>query len=194
MHNPQFFYTFAAESNTILNLQNRERMKTTSFLPFSSAILWTTIICTIIIVVSIIYLAQRATVTSDNITRIMYWASTGILTLALLSAIAIYPRKAIVNDNAIDIHMVMGKIHIPTEEILSIEHYSNGIDSHRIVGAGMFFGNLGIFDSSECGRHFSLVTNPKDVCIITRKTKQPVVISVQDYSIFNTLCEVKEKN
>ena len=168
-------------------------MKTTFFLPLSSAILWTTIIGTIIIVVSIAILVQRTIVTSDNITRIMYWVTTGILLLATLSSIVIFPRRAVVTDNAIDIHMVLGKVHIPAEEILSIEHYPNGINSHRIVGAGMFFGNLGIFDSSECGRHFSLVTDPMDICIITRKTKQPIVISVKDYSIFNTLCEIKEK-
>ena len=168
-------------------------MKTTSFLPFSSTILWTTIIGTIIIVVSIVILVQRALATSDNITRIMYWVTTSILLLAMLSSIAICPRKTVVKDNAIDIHIVIGKVHIPADEILSIEHHANGINSHRIVGAGGFFGNLGIFDSSNCGRHFSLVTNPKDVCVITRKTKQPIVISVKDYSIFNTLCEIKEK-
>ena len=168
-------------------------MKTTFFLPLSSAILWTTVIGTIIIVVSIAILVQRAIVTSDNITRIMYWVTTSILLLATLSCIAIFPRRAVVTDNAIDIHMVLGKVHIPADEIIGIEHHANGIDSHRIVGAGGFFGNLGIFDSSECGRHFSLVTDPKDVCIITRRSKQPVVVSVEDYSIFNTLCEIKEK-
>ena len=168
-------------------------MKTTSFLPFSSAILWTTIICTIIIVVSIVYLVQRAMATNDNITRIMYWGVTALLVVTMLVTVAICPYKAVVKDNALDIRMVTWKLHIPTEEILSIDHYPNGIDSHRIVGAGGVFGNLGIFDSSECGRHFSLVTNPMDVCIITRKDKQPVVISVTDYSILSTLCEVKEK-
>lgn len=168
-------------------------MKTTFFLPLSSAILWTTIIGTIIIVVSIAILVQRTIVTSDNITRIMYWVTTGILLLATLSSIAIFPRRAVVTDNAIDIHMVLGKVHIPADEIISIEHHANGIDSHRIVGAGGFFGNLSIFDSSKCGRHFSLVTDPKDVCIITRRSKQPVVVSIEDYSIFNTLCEIKEK-
>ena len=101
--------------------------------------------------------------------------------------------QQVVKDNAIDIHMIVGKVHIPADEIVSIEHYPTGIDSHRIVGAGMFFGNLGIFDCIECGRHFSLVTDPMDVCIITRKTKRPIVISVKDYSIFNTICPVKEK-
>lgn len=168
-------------------------MKTASFLPLSSAILWTTIIGVVIIVVAIVYLAQRAIVTSDNVIRIMHWVLTGILTFALLSTIAIFPRKAVVKDNAIDIHMIVGKVHIPADEIVSIEHYPTGIDSHRIVGAGMFFGNLGIFDCIECGRHFSLVTDPMDVCIITRKTKRPIVISVKDYSIFNTICPVKEK-
>lgn len=169
-------------------------MKTTTFLPFSSAILWTTIICTIIIVATVVYLAQRAMVTNDLLTRIMYWISTGILIIALLSAVVMCPRKVVVKDNAMDIHMLLAKIHIPAEEILSIEHYPMGIDSNRIVGMGMFFGNLGIFDSSKCGRHLSLVTDPMNVCIITRKTKQPVVLSVKDYSIFNTLCEVKKRN
>lgn len=168
-------------------------MKTTSFLPFSSAILWTTIICSIIIVACIVYLAQRATVTSDNLTRIMYWVSTGILTLALISALVMCPHKVVVKDNGIDVHMLLAKVHIPAEEVVSIEHYPNGIDSNRIVGMGMFFGNVGLFDSSECGRHFSLVTDPMDVCVITRKSKQPVVISIKDYSIFSTFCEVKEK-
>ena len=168
-------------------------MKKTSIIPFSSAILWTTIICTIIVVVSIVYLVQRAMATNDNITRIMYWGISALLAVTMLVTMAICPRKAVVKDNALDIRMVAWQLHIPAEEIVSIEHYPTGIDSHRIVGAGMFFGNLGIFDSSECGRHFSLVTDPMDVCIITRKTKQPVVISIKDYSILSTLCEVKEK-
>lgn len=58
--------------------------------------MWTTIIGTIIIVVSIAILVQRAIVTSDNITRIMYWVTTGILLLATLSSIAIFPRRAVV--------------------------------------------------------------------------------------------------
>lgn len=168
-------------------------MKTTSFLPFSSAILWTTIICTIIVVVSIVYLVQRAMATNDNITCIIYWGISALLAVTMLVTMAICPRKAVVKDNTLDIRMVAWQLHIPAEEIVSIEHYPTGIDSHRIVGAGMFFGNLGIFDSSECGRHFSLVTDPMNVCIITRKTKQPVVISIKDYSILSTLCEVKEK-
>ena len=168
-------------------------MKTTVFLPFSSAILWTTILCTIIIVVSIVILVQRAMATNDNITRIMYWGVTALLAVTMLVTVAICPRKAVVKDNALDIRMVAWKLHIPAEEIVSIEHYPTGINSHRIVGAGMVFGNLGIFDSSECGRHFSLVTDPMDVCVITRKDKQPIVISVKDYSILSPLCEVKEK-
>lgn len=81
-------------------------MKTTSFLPFSSAILWTTIICTIIVVVSIVYLVQRAMATNDNITRIMYWGISALLAVTMLVTMAICPRKAVVKDNALDIRMV----------------------------------------------------------------------------------------
>ena len=69
-----------------------------------------------------------------------------------------------------------------------------GIASHRIVGAGMFFGNLGLFSSSECGKHFSLVTDPADVCVITRKEEMPIVVSVADCSVFNSIIELQEKN
>lgn len=169
-------------------------MKTTSFLPFSQDILWTTIICTIIIVVAIVYLSQRAIVTSDTLTRVIYWISAGILAVALLSAVCMCPRKVKVNEHAIDVYMLIGKVHIPAEEVVAIKHYPQGIDSHRIVGMGMFFGNLGVFDSSDCGRHFSLVTNPSNVCVIVRKTKQPVVVSVKDCSVFTAIGEVEEKD
>ena len=90
-------------------------MKTTAFLPFGSAILWTTILCTIIIVVSIVILVQRAMATNDNITRIMYWGVTALLAVTMLVTVAICPRKAVVKDNALDIRMVAWKLHIPAE-------------------------------------------------------------------------------
>ena len=84
--------------------------------------------------------------------------------------------------------------HIPKDEIVKIEHYPHGINSHRIVGEGMFFGNLGLFTCSKCGRHLSLVTDPIDVCIIIRKSKMPIVVSIKDNSVFNAIAEVQEKN
>ena len=104
------------------------------------------------------------------------------------------PRKLTVTTEAINIHLLAWKINIPADEIVKIEHYPHGIQSSRIVGAGGYFGNLGLFTCKECGKHLSLITDPMDVCIITRKSKMPIVVSIADNSVFNAIAEVQEKN
>ena len=165
-------------------------MKTTAFLPLSPTIKWVTIIASIIILVSIIYLG-------------FLWFNTHnvgmLLSLILITAVTIgtlvfIPRKLTVTDNEINIHLLAWKINIPADEIVKIEHYPHGIQSSRIVGAGGFFGNLGLFTSKECGKHLSLVTDPMNICVITRKSKMPIVVSVADNSVFNAIAEVQEKN
>ena len=104
------------------------------------------------------------------------------------------PRKLTVTQEAINIHLLAWKINIPADEIVKIEHYPHGIQSSRIAGAGGFFGNLGLFTCKECGKHLSLITDPMDVCIITRKSKMPIVVSIADNSVFNAIAEVQERN
>lgn len=165
-------------------------MKTTSFLPLHNSIKAVTILVTLLLVVALGYCVYN------------YWTNTeraeallGIIICvwAFVTSVALSPRKAIVTDNTIDIRMIASKLQISTEEVEKIEHYPHGIDSHRMVGIGMFFGNIGWFRSSDCGKHLSLVTDPSDVCVITRKNKIPVVISIQDPSVFNSICEIIEK-
>ena len=117
-----------------------------------------------------------------------------LLVVALLSCMVLIPRKLTVTTDEINIHLLAWKINIPADEIVKIEHYPHGIQSSRIAGAGGFFGNLGLFTCQECGKHLSLITDPKDVCIITRKEKMPIVVSVTDHSVFNAIAEVQEKN
>jgi fumarate reductase subunit C len=38
------------------------------------------------------------------------------------------------------------------------------------------------------------ITDPKEVCIITRKSKMPIVVSIADNSVFNAISKVQEKN
>ena len=120
----------------------------------------------------------------------------GIIVVVLVvgGTLCMIPRSISVTKDHIDIQMLAWKMRIASEELVKIEHYPHGIETHRIVGAGMFFGNIGLFTSSECGKHFSLVTDPMDICVITRKAKMPIVVSVADYSVFNELSEVQEKN
>ena len=165
-------------------------MQTTTFLPLSPTIKWVTIIASIIILGSIVYLGYMWFNTRNIGMLITFF----ILIVVTLGAFVIVPRKVSVSQENINIHLLACTINIPKDEIVKIEHYPHGIESHRIVGAGGFFGNLGLFDSKVCGKHFSLITDPKDACVITRKTKMPIVVSVADHSIFDIIKPIEEKD
>ncbi|MBQ9751542.1 MAG: hypothetical protein IJV81_01765 [Paludibacteraceae bacterium] len=165
-------------------------MKTTHFLPLSHPIKWITLLALIIIIVAMIYMAYQWYTTK----QVMLLVTFVIVAIALLSCMVIIPRKLTVTQEAINIHLLAWRINIPADEIVKVEHYPHGIQSSRIAGAGGFFGNLGLFTCKECGKHLSLITDPMEVCIITRKSKMPIVVSVENYSVFNTILEVQEKN
>ena len=165
-------------------------MKTTHFLPLSKSIKWITILA------SIIMLGANGMMVYEWLQLQqpqLLWVLI-LLVVIIGATIAMIPRKVTVTNQEINIHLLAWKINIPADEIEKIEHFPHGIDAHRIVGAGGYFGNLGLFTSKECGKHFSLVTDPMDVCVITRKSKMPIVVSVKDYSVFSTIVEVQEKN
>ena len=165
-------------------------MKTTHFLPLSHPIKWITLLALIIIIVAMIYMAYQWYTTK----QVMLLVTFVIVAIALLSCMVLIPRKLTVTQEAINIHLLAWRINIPADEIVKVEHYPHGIQSSRIAGAGGFFGNLGLFTCQECGKHLSLITDPMDVCIITRKSKMPSVVSVENYGVFNTILEVQEKN
>ena len=165
-------------------------MKTTNFLPLSQSILWITLLASIIILVGIgVIVYQWLQFHQPHLLFALI-----LLVVALLSCMVLIPRKLTVTTDEINIHLLAWKINIPVDEIVKIEHYPHGIQSSRIAGAGGFFGNLGLFTCKECGKHLSLITDPMDVCIITRKNKMPIAVSITNNSVFNTISEVQEKN
>lgn len=165
-------------------------MKTTHFLPLIKSFKWVTILAMIIILAGSGYMIH-AWITLHDIEMLI-----GIIVVVLVvgGTLCMIPRSVSVTKDYIDIHMLAWKIRVASEEVVKIEHYPHGIESHRIVGAGMFFGNIGLFTSSECGKHFSLVTDPMDICIITRKNKMPIAVSIADNSVFKAIAEVQEKH
>ena len=165
-------------------------MKTTSFLPLSKSIRWITILASIIMLGAIgMMVYEWLQLQQPQLLWVLI-----LLVVIIGATIAMIPRKVTVTDKDINIHLLAWKINIPADEIEKIEHYPHGIQSSRIVGAGGFFGNLGLFTCKECGKHLSLITDPMDVCIITRKNKMPIVVSIKDNSVFNTVAEVQERN
>ena len=165
-------------------------MKTTNFLPLSQSILWITLLASIILLAGIgVIVYQWLEFHQPHLLFALI-----VLVVVIGATMVIIPRKITVTTEQINIHLLAWKINIPADEIVKIEHYPHGIQSSRIAGAGGFFGNLGLFTCKECGKHLSLITDPKDVCIITRKNKMPIVVSIADNSVFNAISEVQEKN
>ena len=165
-------------------------MKTTHFLPLSKSIKWITILASIIMLGAIgMMVYEWLQLQQPQLLWVLI-----LLVVIIGATVAMVPRKVTVTDKDINIHLLAWKINIPADEIEKIEHFPHGIDAHRIVGAGGYFGNLGLFTSKECGKHLSLVTNPMNICVITRKTKMPIVVSVVDHIVFNAIVEVQEKN
>ena len=165
-------------------------MKTTNFLPMTKSIKWVTFLAMILILVGLGYMLY-AWILEHDIEMLI-----GIIVIVLVvgGTLCMIPRSVSVTKDYIDIHMLAWKIRVASEEVVKIEHYPHGIESHRIVGAGMFFGNIGLFTCRECGKHLSLITDPMDVCIITRKNKMPIAVSITNNNVFNTISEVQEKN
>ena len=165
-------------------------MKTTNFLPLSQSILWITLLASIILLAGIgVIVYQWLEFHQPHLLFALI-----VLVVVIGATMVIIPRKITVTTEQINIHLLAWKINIPADEIVNIEHYPHGIQSSRIAGAGGFFGNLGLFTCKECGKHLSLITDPIDVCIITRKSKMPIVVSIADTSVFNTIAEIQEKN
>ena len=165
-------------------------MKTTHFLPLIKSFKWVTILAMIIILAGSGYMIH-AWITLHDIEMLI-----GIIVVVLVvgGTLCMIPRSISVTKDHIDIQMLAWKMRIASEELVKIEHYPHGIETHRIVGAGMFFGNIGLFTSSECGKHLSLITDPMDICIITRKSKMPIAVSIKDNSVFKAIAEVQEKH
>ena len=164
-------------------------MKTTHFLPLSKSIKWITILATIIMLGAIgMMVYEWLQLQQPQLLWVLI-----LLVVIIGATIAMIPRKVTVTDKDINIHLLAWKINIPADEIEKIEHFPHGIDAHRIVGAGGYFGNLGLFTSKECGKHLSLITDPTNVCVITRKTKMPIAVSIADSSVFGAIAEIQEK-
>ena len=165
-------------------------MKTTHFLPLTQSILWITLLASIILLAGIgVIVYQWLEFHQPHLLFALI-----VLVVVIGATMVIIPRKITVTTEQINIHLLAWKINIPADEIVKIEHYPHGIQSSRIVGAGGYFGNLGLFTCKECGKHLSLITDPMDVCIITRKSKMPIVVSIKDNNVFNAIAEVQERN
>ena len=103
----------------------------------------------------------------------------GVLVIfaACLWSIFQSPKGVLKNDEGITIYFMLSTKHIPAAEIESIKYYSSGIQATRVIGAGNFFGDLGLYSNSEIGTFKAYITNPSEVSVIFIKGKKPIAVS-----------------
>ena len=166
---------------------------TTSVFIWSPRIKWITGLTLLVFLITIAYSMYVYLHTADCLTHWITMGAVVLLCLAITIAIFLAPRSVDVNNDKVCIHLLCTSIKIPQKEIKRIEHLPSGLATIRVVGMGNFFGNIGLFHSEYCGRYYSFVTNPQDVCLIFRKNKKPIAISVANASIFNGITNVIEK-
>ena len=144
-----------------------------------------TIVFSVIIIVAIISLVRGATVShySTGI-KILQGVVAGLLVVLMIVTVVHTPRQVTVNQKEIKIQMLCRTIHVPVQDVDSVTQYPCGIPGIRLCGAGQFFGNLGLFNSEICGTYYSLVSQNRNVCLIYRKGKKPIAVSVEKPEIF----------
>lgn len=165
------------------------------FVPFSwsSPMLLSTIVITaviIIVIITTILLLYKAKALLRYKNKM--WIVCGTLFASLICAICLCPQQLVIDSEDIVICLNCGKITLHRSEILKIEHYPNGIESSRRVGISKFYGDIGYFTSTQCGNYLSFVTNPKDVCVIYRQNKQPIVVSVDNPFVLDGMIEMDD--
>lgn len=150
-----------------------------------------TIVVSVIIIVAIISLVRGASVShySTGI-KILQGITAAILAVVMVATVAHTPKKVVVNQEEIQVKLLCRTIHIPMQEVDSVKHYPCGIPSVRLCGAGSFFGHLGVFNSEVCGTYYSFVSNNGNVCLIYRKGKKPIAVSVDKPEIFDHVSSI----
>lgn len=166
---------------------------TTSHCPWSPRIKRTTAFALIVVIAAIAYSIYEYAHTSETAAQYTALAAIVILSVLLIGAVLQMPRYVSVSSKKVRIHLLCTSVDISKEEIERIEHLPSGLAAVRIVGMGNFFGNVGLFHSDYCGRYYSFVTNPQDICLIYRRNKKPVAVSVADTTIFSPIKTVEEK-
>ena len=160
---------------------------------WSSRIKWTTAITLIVIIVVLAYSVYKYLHIHDTTTQYILIGAIVVLCVLLVGAILQTPRYVSVSSGKVRIHLLCTSVDISKEEIERIEHLPSGLAAVRIVGMGNFFGNVGLFHSDYCGRYYSFVTDPQDICLIFRRGKKPVAVSVADASVFSSITTVEDK-
>lgn len=101
-----------------------------------------------------------------------------VLALSLIIAYLFSPKTIELNDTALTLHRVAGKIRIPLENIKEVRpYYQSGI---RLFGSGGLFGNFGVFTNHDIGRHYEYVGDFSEAFLVVLKSGRKYVFSCEN--------------
>ena len=145
-----------------------------------------TIVFSVIIIVAAVSLIRGACASHYSVgIKVLQGCAAALLIGLMLATVIHTPRKVAVNQDEIRVQLLCRNIHIPVQEVDSVRHYPCGIPCFRVCGSGHFFGNLGIFNSEVCGTYYSFTSTSDNICLIYRKHKRPIAVSVVNPGIFS---------
>lgn len=101
--------------------------------------------------------------------------------------IAITPKYVTVDDEEVVLYRVCGAVRIPRRRIVRVEKYTYQVPTWRICGVGGMFSFTGWYYSKQLGMHRCYVTDQNRMYVIYREDSKPIVVSVEDATVWGDL-------
>lgn len=155
------------------------REKAYSKSPWSKQLLVMSSLATILMLVVVFYLLYNIPILGN--VAIFFSA---LLIVCLLISIALMPLGVEVDDEQIIIHLLLHRIYISKDEIVKIQPFPKNSTIIRHFGIGGVYGYIGAYKSREVGKFTSYATDFNRSFMIYRKDKRPLVVTIDDSTIF----------
>ena len=153
--------------------------------PLTKGLAIISIVATILIAAVIVYTCHNACM-SDNMWYLLICAA--IIAGVLLWAIIVSPKGVSVDEEGnITVHLVACKIRIAKDNVVKIRPFPSDRGTIRLIGSGGLYGYMGLFRNTEIGTFSCYATDLDKSIVIYRKNKRPMVVTVEDPSIFDVL-------
>ena len=151
---------------------------------WSLSLQFKTFVLSLIFILVILLLVFTIIHTSTKYHLVLHLLVIGLLFYVLINSITKSPRYVSVNEEGIKIICIGKTIMIPNEDIDKISFFSDKRGLKKWGGSNGFFGELGSYKCNALGNFIAYVTDWSKSYVIYRKDKKPIVVSVEDPSIF----------
>ena len=150
-----------------------------------------TVFVLLLVGITLIALSTQLQSESAAYQPIYYYASFVLLTLLPLTLWLAAPRGYSLNAEGITIHRLLGSIHIPTQQIKSIEKIETGRKGFlRLFGNGGLFGYYGTYRHADYGRVKMWVRNYDNLLLVHTQDRGTYALSADDSAFYPALKKV----